>query len=195
MSFIARILFSICLLFAAGAALAQEPGGSIRGQIDYCGAGGIDGMQVYVPGRQFVVVTDKDGRFLLENLPAGDYPLVYRVGDKVLNRAAAVNVTAAQTTDLGKVSFCDRAQLAPVVTATVKECGAQQGDIPAILVEHGAGACKGGKVVVEKCDKWFADCDKQPANGCETDIKHDDQNCGRCGNVCNPGQICALGFC
>lgn len=191
---IARPLVSICLLFAAGLALAQTPGGSIRGQIDYCGTGGIDGMQVYVPGRQFLVVTDKDGQFLLENVPAGEYPLVYRVGDKVLNRAQAVSVAAAQTTDLGVVSFCDRAQLAPVVTATANDCP-QQGDIPAILVEHGTGACKGGKVVVEKCDKWYADCDKKPANGCETDIKHDDQNCGRCGNICTPGEVCAMGFC
>lgn len=192
---IARILFCACLLSLAGVVSAQEAGGAIRGQVDYCGTGGMDGMQVYVPGRQFVVLTAEDGRFLLEGLPSGEYRLFYRYGDKILNRAAPVNVTAAQTLDLGKVSFCDRAQLAPVVNATAKDCLAQQGDIPAILVEHGEGVCKGGKVVIEKCDKWYDDCDKNPANGCETDIKHDDQNCGRCGNACNPGQICALGFC
>jgi hypothetical protein len=192
---IARTLFSICLLFAAGLALAQEPGGTLSGQVDYCGTGGVDGMQVYVPGRQYVVVTDKDGRFLLENLPVGEYRLVYRFGDKILKRADAVNVAAAQAIDLGVVSFCDRAQLAPVVTATAKECGAQEGDIPAILVANGTGTCKGGKVVVEKCDKWFADCDNKPANGCETDIKHDDLNCGGCGNACTPGEVCAMGFC
>lgn len=190
-----RTLLSIGLLLLAGVTFAQEPGGAIRGKVDYCGTGGMDGMQVYVPGRQFVVVTSEDGQFLLEGLPAGEYRLFYRYADKILNRADAVKVTSTEATDLGVVSFCDKAQLAPVVTATVKDCSAQGGDIPAILIDHGTGACKGGKVVIEKCDKWYADCDKKPANGCETDIKHDDLNCGSCGNACLPGQICALGFC
>lgn len=192
---IARILIAVGLLTVAGIVSAQETGGAIRGKVDYCGAGGMDGMQVYVPGRQFMVMTAEDGQFLLEGLPPGEYRLFYRYADKVLNRAAAVNVTAAQTTDLGVVSFCDRAQVAPVVSATAKECTEQNGDIPAILIEHGTGTCKGGKVIVQKCDKWYDDCDKKPANGCETDLKHDDLNCGRCGNACDPGQICALGFC
>lgn len=192
---IARILISTGLLILAGAACAQEAGGVIRGQVDYCGTGGMDGMQVYVPGRQFVVLTSEDGKFMLEGLPAGEYRLFYRYGDKILKRADAVKIGVAEATDLGKVSFCDRDQLAPIVTSTVKDCGAQEGDIPAILIANGTGACKGGKVVVEKCDKWFADCDKKPENGCETDIKHDDQNCGRCGNACSTGEVCAMGFC
>lgn len=195
MSVTARLLLSFSLLALAGAALGEDTGGAIHGRVDYCGTGGMDGMQVYVPGRQFIVLTGEDGRFLLEGLPVGEYPVFYRYTDKILHRMDSVTVTAAQTTDLGVVSFCDRARLAPVVTATATECGAQQGDIPAILIAHGEGSCKGGKVVVEKCDKWYADCDKKPANGCETDIKHDDLNCGRCGNACDPGETCALGFC
>jgi hypothetical protein len=50
-------------------------------------------------------------------------------------------------------------------------------------------------VTVKSCNKWYGDCDGKPSNGCETDLKHDDKNCGSCGNECEYGEICALGFC
>lgn len=45
----------------------------------------------------------------------------------------------------------------------------------------------GGILKIKRCDKDFADCDKDVANGCEADIRTDRNNCGLCGKVClNP---------
>lgn len=53
------------------------------------------------------------------------------------------------------------------------------------------------------CDAGEADCNGDPADGCETSIASDEMNCGACGNVCNfPGGLgacvsgqCAVGEC
>lgn len=34
------------------------------------------------------------------------------------------------------------------------------------------------------CEPGYADCDGNAANGCETDIDSDSQNCGACGSIC-----------
>jgi hypothetical protein len=34
------------------------------------------------------------------------------------------------------------------------------------------------------CSGMTADCDRNPNNGCETDLGTDSQHCGRCGNAC-----------
>ena len=36
-----------------------------------------------------------------------------------------------------------------------------------------------------KCDANYADCDKNPDNGCEINISNDPQHCGSCGLVCD----------
>jgi sugar lactone lactonase YvrE len=89
---------------------------------------------------------------------------------------------------------------------------------------HGTPACVGGKCVVSTCDPGYADCDKNPSNGCETalgatgscpcdalhgDCDHDPangcetsldtpQNCGACGASCsapNGTPACDQGVC
>jgi hypothetical protein len=62
-------------------------------------------------------------------------------------------------------------------------------DDPSCVACPGAGApntipsCSAGKCSFE-CVKGFADCDKNPASGCEVPITSDVANCGACGNLC-----------
>ncbi|MFO0761171.1 MAG: VWA domain-containing protein [Byssovorax sp.] len=44
------------------------------------------------------------------------------------------------------------------------------------------------------CPSGTGDCDLNPQNGCETNVKNDPNNCGMCGNSCM-GQSCVQGAC
>ncbi|MCK6549784.1 PKD domain-containing protein [Myxococcota bacterium] len=58
-----------------------------------------------------------------------------------------------------------------------------------------SGVCSGGACALGACNAGFADCDAQPANGCEVVIASDAQNCGACGHVCPSGRSCEAGRC
>jgi hypothetical protein len=57
-------------------------------------------------------------------------------------------------------------------------------------------ACEKG-VCVYDCVPGFADCNGDPADGCETNLNIHPANCGACGNACNiaAGQPCIEGKC
>lgn len=56
---------------------------------------------------------------------------------------------------------------------------------------HASSACQGRTCVVATCDPGFADCDKNPANGCEVDLSKP-ASCGACNAVCPAtSPICA----
>jgi hypothetical protein len=50
---------------------------------------------------------------------------------------------------------------------------------------NGTPACAGGVCAVAACNAGFADCDGNPANGCETNVATNPNACGLCGNVCS----------
>ena len=59
-----------------------------------------------------------------------------------------------------------------------------------------AGAtCSSGACALGACQPGFADCDGNPANGCETNTAADVANCGTCKNACGGGQVCSAGIC
>ncbi|MFO0644932.1 MAG: hypothetical protein U0326_01760 [Polyangiales bacterium] len=63
---------------------------------------------------------------------------------------------------------------------------------------HAAAVCTMGRCGMGMCDAGYADCDGNPMNGCEVNLRTDTSNCGTCGTVCNfPGATaaCALGAC
>jgi hypothetical protein len=58
-------------------------------------------------------------------------------------------------------------------------------------------SCNSGSCVFQ-CKPGFADCDNNPANGCETNIASDNGNCGACGATCvvsNGAGACQAGAC
>ena len=63
---------------------------------------------------------------------------------------------------------------------------------------NAVGACTSGRCTYV-CAEGYLDCNVSAADGCETDIGNDPDNCGGCGHVCpaGPGQVatCSAGAC
>jgi len=77
----------------------------------------------------------------------------------------------------------------------VRNCGACGG---ACSLPNASAACAGGRCAVGACNAGFADCDMNPANGCEVILASDTANCGACGARCAPANgtgVCASGRC
>lgn len=72
----------------------------------------------------------------------------------------------------------------------------------ACAVEHGTPSCTGTTCGIASCANGWADCDTDPANGCETDTRTA-ASCGGCGVACSPPHAtgtcpagtCAVGAC
>ncbi|MDO9022186.1 MAG: hypothetical protein Q7V43_34985, partial [Myxococcales bacterium] len=65
---------------------------------------------------------------------------------------------------------------------------------------NAAATCATGVCALGACNAGFADCDGNPANGCEVNLNTDNANCGRCSVTGNPatcaaGQVCTSGVC
>lgn len=63
---------------------------------------------------------------------------------------------------------------------------------------NGSGQCVNGQCELADCDAYFASCDMNPANGCETPLLSDVNNCGGCGLSCmkaNTDSFCNGGNC
>lgn len=58
-------------------------------------------------------------------------------------------------------------------------------------IPHGMPTCTGGACAVATCDVGFADCNNNPADGCEVDLSKP-ASCGGCTNACPPtSPVCA----
>ncbi|MSP60529.1 MAG: hypothetical protein EXR72_09350 [Myxococcales bacterium] len=63
---------------------------------------------------------------------------------------------------------------------------------------NGTGACLNGMCTVAACTAPFADCDMDPANGCEANLDTNTMHCSKCGMKCvmaNSLPICTKGVC
>jgi len=74
-------------------------------------------------------------------------------------------------------------------------CNGEIDENASVTLANGIGTCVTGIVAVQSCNKHFADCDKDPKNGCETDLYNDNENCGACNRACSGDEMCALGSC
>ena len=59
---------------------------------------------------------------------------------------------------------------------------------------NAAALCTAGACALGACATGFADCDGDPANGCEVDTRTAADHCGTCSTVCTTG-ACAGGVC
>ncbi len=74
-------------------------------------------------------------------------------------------------------------------------CGACGNSCP-FPQAHQVRACKKGICAMD-CEYGFADCNGDPTDGCEVDLRSHPGNCGACGHECNfaEGQPCINGAC
>ena len=62
-------------------------------------------------------------------------------------------------------------------------------------VENGFGACGRGQCVFAGCDRGYANCNEEEGDGCETDTRASESDCGACGHRCGWGELCHEGEC
>jgi hypothetical protein len=62
-------------------------------------------------------------------------------------------------------------------------------------IPHGTPACSGSSCAVGSCSRGHADCNNDPADGCEAAIAIDRHNCGVCGHACGSNESCHGGTC
>jgi hypothetical protein len=83
------------------------------------------------------------------------------------------------------------------LAADISNCGACGNACPAVI--NGSPICAGFLCGLGSCAAGYADCFGGLANGCETDLLGDVNNCGACGNVCpavaEGSKSCDLGVC
>lgn len=75
---------------------------------------------------------------------------------------------------------------------TRTDCGAcRSGCAPA----NAEGGCEEGRCQLSACERTFADCDGEAANGCEVSLLGNPMHCGACGAACGPSEPCSNGRC
>jgi hypothetical protein len=80
------------------------------------------------------------------------------------------------------------------------DAGSAQVDAASDNQTREASAARDAGVSALACPSGYGDCDRNPANGCEVNLKTDPSNCGICGGNCVPGgqysrRTCISGQC
>ncbi len=68
----------------------------------------------------------------------------------------------------------------------------------ACALANATAGCNLGACVVASCAASFGDCNTNPADGCETDLRESLSHCGACGRRCAPANsipVCSAGTC
>ncbi len=75
---------------------------------------------------------------------------------------------------------------------TLTDCGACG---TACSVANGTATCATGMCAIDMCNMNRADCNSDPSDGCEVNLRSSDANCGMCGMACPSGQSCHNSMC
>ena len=78
------------------------------------------------------------------------------------------------------------------ITSSVANCGAC-GTV--CIVPNATASCVSSKCAIGMCNAGFADCNNNPADGCEVNLTNSPANCGACGHACGLNQSCITGTC
>ena len=93
----------------------------------------------------------------------------------------------------GDKTLCDETCID--LNTDMENCGAC-GTICRASPPNSLGAlCSRGLCIVSGCTTNYGDCNGKGDDGCEVDLRFDDNNCGSCGNKCPSGTKCSLGQC
>jgi hypothetical protein len=63
------------------------------------------------------------------------------------------------------------------------------------MLAHAESTCAEGACAIVECEGYFADCNGDPLDGCETDRATDPASCGTCGRACGAAETCEAGLC
>jgi hypothetical protein len=66
---------------------------------------------------------------------------------------------------------------------------------PACVTANGTPDCGAGHCATGACKAGFDDCNDDPEDGCEVNLRQDRLNCSKCNTPCPPGQNCVTGQC
>jgi hypothetical protein len=105
------------------------------------------------------------------------------VGRTLSQSASRSDAGGSSTPPAGPSAGSDE-PAADVVDAGDPGAGAAEPPPPPVVSDAGQADDAGGEPPAPVCGPAFADCDGDPANGCETDIRRDPTHCGSCDVAC-----------
>jgi hypothetical protein len=79
------------------------------------------------------------------------------------------------------------------LATNVDHCGSCGNKCP--IPANASPSCTMGTCGLGACNTNYANCDNDPANGCEVNLLTSLQHCGMCNNACGAGKTCSNGTC
>jgi hypothetical protein len=81
------------------------------------------------------------------------------------------------------------------LSTSMSDCGSCGNECRTFLPNALGSACTDGMCVVSGCDAGYGDCDGSISNGCEANLRTDENNCGSCGTRCPSDELCSNALC